>query len=595
MKYFQLKRHLESLIGDIWGVTFDELERIIGFALPASARRYPAWWANQTQGGHSQAHAWIDAGWVTREVDTREGHVTFTRVRERRKQISRTKVTRAIAADQNSKRTAAPANLTSTALRPASELPVIALVSCVKQKAAEATKAKDLYISPLFRKSRSCVERHGWRWYILSALHGLVDPERVLEPYDRTLLEASRKTRRDWAAKVLNAIDRAIPKKARIVLLAGNRYTEFLIPGLLERGHIVEQPLQGVSLGNRLRLLTNSSVPDGTSRGDPGGSGSRVEIGRALINQVPEPKLNTDLDRARSLAQRLHKAFLSSGPGIFGARHMPEDIEPAGVSVGSREHVLFLMLIVSVDYMRDASDLWRASREAWADPALRYLFEPNSVLAAGKERVGADLKNSGVSRKVTRDALAWFTISKTLAEKWDGDPCCFLDGCKRHAPTVLERLKSDKHLDGDRWRADFPSIRGPKIGPLWIRMLRDNASITLSGLDEVPIPVDVHVLRATLCSGVLWGNFTGPLPEIFPDVREIWRLATRGLTLPDGKAMVALDVDESLWTLSRLGCSKRGNGVLGPCPVNCPAEPGCVSGQIRIQNGNCEVATHVGR
>lgn len=49
---------------------FGEIEAIMDFELPASARLHRPWWSNQTGGsGHSQAFAWGAAGWETAEVD----------------------------------------------------------------------------------------------------------------------------------------------------------------------------------------------------------------------------------------------------------------------------------------------------------------------------------------------------------------------------------------------------------------------------------------------------------------------------------------------------------------------------------------------
>ncbi len=38
------------------------MDHIVG-GLPASARRYSAWWSNEREGTQVQAHAWMDAGW----------------------------------------------------------------------------------------------------------------------------------------------------------------------------------------------------------------------------------------------------------------------------------------------------------------------------------------------------------------------------------------------------------------------------------------------------------------------------------------------------------------------------------------------------
>ncbi len=68
-KYAPLFHHLTGLRQSEWRATFGELERILGFALPNSARLYRPWWANDAKSGHSQAMAWGVAGWKTASVD----------------------------------------------------------------------------------------------------------------------------------------------------------------------------------------------------------------------------------------------------------------------------------------------------------------------------------------------------------------------------------------------------------------------------------------------------------------------------------------------------------------------------------------------
>lgn len=80
-KYDALARHLASLPGEEWSTTFAEIERILGFALPPSATRYPAWWANQADAGHSQSQAWRAQGWQTCDLDLSGRTISFRRVR----------------------------------------------------------------------------------------------------------------------------------------------------------------------------------------------------------------------------------------------------------------------------------------------------------------------------------------------------------------------------------------------------------------------------------------------------------------------------------------------------------------------------------
>ena len=59
-----------------WRATLEDVEGLLTFDLPKSARRYSAWWANDES--HSQALAWIGAGWKTSDVDLESETITFT-------------------------------------------------------------------------------------------------------------------------------------------------------------------------------------------------------------------------------------------------------------------------------------------------------------------------------------------------------------------------------------------------------------------------------------------------------------------------------------------------------------------------------------
>jgi hypothetical protein len=79
-KYEPLGRRLVAEAAPEVTLSFPELERLLGFPLPASARRYRPWWGNQKGAGHSQARGWQDAGWQVWKVELEEERVTFRRV-----------------------------------------------------------------------------------------------------------------------------------------------------------------------------------------------------------------------------------------------------------------------------------------------------------------------------------------------------------------------------------------------------------------------------------------------------------------------------------------------------------------------------------
>ena len=80
-KYAPLYRHLLSAHPEPeWRTTFGEVEAILGFHLPDSARLHRPWWSNSKKGsGHSHALAWQAAGWRTREVDIEAETLVFAR------------------------------------------------------------------------------------------------------------------------------------------------------------------------------------------------------------------------------------------------------------------------------------------------------------------------------------------------------------------------------------------------------------------------------------------------------------------------------------------------------------------------------------
>ena len=79
-KYAPLYRFLRARAGQEWRVSFADLETVLGFTLPESARVHRPWWSNQRNaGGHGHALAWRVAGWKTRAVDLERETLVFQR------------------------------------------------------------------------------------------------------------------------------------------------------------------------------------------------------------------------------------------------------------------------------------------------------------------------------------------------------------------------------------------------------------------------------------------------------------------------------------------------------------------------------------
>ena len=299
--------------------------------------------------------------------------------------------------------------------------------------------------------------------------------------------------------------------------------------------------------------------------------------------------LSMDVERGKALARLLHDAFRTTG--IHGRKDMPEDLPPTGVERGSLEHILFITLTVSIDYQRDANALWNIARQSREDPETRYLFDPRCLHETPWQHVRADMQKQGLSKKPGKDCTIWRTVGITFYKKWNGDPRQFLADCGWDAHTILQRLRIDAHQNFGRDVPDYPYLRGPKIGPLWLRMLRDNVGLQIRNLNVVPIPVDVHVARASLAIGVIRGQYEGPMEEIYAQIRKTWFDSVVGLRV-DGREMIALDLDEALWHLSKYGCTDR-DLASGDCPhySTCEAKDFCIKGAVAVQSKGVSLAT----
>jgi hypothetical protein len=131
---------------------------------------------------------------------------------------------------------------------------VLVLVGCVKTKTDHPLPARQLYRSALFTRRRDYAERHPGRWYILSAEHGLVSPDALLEPYDTALGDQPVEYRRAWAAWVVAKLrQREDGLTGRTIEIhAGEDYVTPLRQPLADAGAVLIHPVAGLRQGEHL-------------------------------------------------------------------------------------------------------------------------------------------------------------------------------------------------------------------------------------------------------------------------------------------------------------------------------------------------------
>ena len=243
---------------------------------------------------------------------------------------------------------------------------------------------------------------------------------------------------------------------------------------------------------------------------------------------------------------------------------MPEDPLPEGAVRDSAEYRLFLTLTVAIDYLRNAKDLWDLARKTFENPKSRSLFNPREVNRRGQSEVRGDLRVSGLligqdEERDGKDLHTWTTLSQTFLEHFGGDPLNLFLAHGMDATAVLNHMRMDGRL--------FPYLKGEKIGPLWIRMMRDNAQLSLKNLGPVPIPVDVHIERVTQC--IVRGASTESELLDRQQVAAFWREAVKDQVIDEGgktRPMVSLDLDKALWTFGQKFCNSK--DLLESCPFS---------------------------
>lgn len=130
----------------------------------------------------------------------------------------------------------------------------IGLVSCTNSKKDGKSVPKELYMeSPLFKKARRYVEKEHDRWFILSAKHGILNPEgEPILPYDSTLRNQSKEEKKNWSQSIFQELKEKELLEETLIIHAGKDYYKHLLPILEDHDVDYRIPLEGLAYGERL-------------------------------------------------------------------------------------------------------------------------------------------------------------------------------------------------------------------------------------------------------------------------------------------------------------------------------------------------------
>lgn len=137
----------------------------------------------------------------------------------------------------------------------------VALIGCSKVKATTTCAAREMYRSALFRAALRWALLHADQVLVLSAKHGVLGLDDVIEPYDETLprYQAGRLA---WGARVAAELDRRLPDlDTELAVLAGELYADPI--WFEDRDVYWSEPLRGLAIGERLAWLKANGWPVG--------------------------------------------------------------------------------------------------------------------------------------------------------------------------------------------------------------------------------------------------------------------------------------------------------------------------------------------
>jgi hypothetical protein len=124
----------------------------------------------------------------------------------------------------------------------------IGLIACTKAKLNRPAPARELYsASDLFRKAAAYCDAYLDGWFVLSAKYGLLEPDRIIAPYDMTLKTMPSSQRRLWGMQVAQQL-----RQLGEVALEAHAGAAYVRP-LLEAGVVLHDPLRGLAIGKRKR------------------------------------------------------------------------------------------------------------------------------------------------------------------------------------------------------------------------------------------------------------------------------------------------------------------------------------------------------
>ena len=288
--------------------------------------------------------------------------------------------------------------------------------------------------------------------------------------------------------------------------------------------------------------------------------------GKLLTLETPKPLLKSSLAEVNEVGERevrigreILRAF-NRGVGIFRDLHSESAND---IGLDNDLYLNYITFTSAIDYQKniEANVLWKAAKE-WAR-RYPWLFEPKELMNRPLAQVitafkGIRERESGIFRP--QDVGIWLLIAEALYVH-DGKTSKLLENYDFDAWRIYNEFSG-------RLKKEFPFLSGPKILPMWLKILQEDANVPLKNMGKLPLPVDKNVAEVSynlIFKKKFDGNVSAKTREL---VRAVWKHIADKLNVP------VINFDTPLWTLGgNKGCS---NSLKARC-VDCPVKSYCFS------------------
>lgn len=259
--------------------------------------------------------------------------------------------------------------------------------------------------------------------------------------------------------------------------------------------------------------------------------------------------LQINKQRAVDVVLRLYTTY-KNNEGIFKATTgILEKQIPSIITKLSKEHALFLLYLISVDYGTKSSALYKKAIAFYEE--MPNFFNPWHISRKFNSDNIEELSNL-LSKKLgvrypNEAAKKWYKNSIILINKYGGDPRRIFYKSE-DARKVVQEIKK---LYGF----------GPKIGNLLLRVFIGCGFVTLKNIDQVLPPVDIHDVRIAFNTEIVKLDSGGKIDlyKFVPHVQKIWLDACNAANLN------WLEIDRALWIIGSVGCA---TGACHICPLD---------------------------